>query len=44
MLAQRLGLAKWAGAWKVTHMTLTVTEEQGERALVDVARARAGGA
>lgn len=31
------------GAWKVTRMTLTVTEEQGDRKLVDQARARAAG-
>lgn len=34
-------LAKQQGAWKVTRMTLTVTEEQGDRALVTEAQARA---
>jgi hypothetical protein len=34
-------LAKIDGAWRVTSMALTVTEEQGERALVDLARDRA---
>lgn len=29
------------GAWKVTRMTLTVTEERGDRKLVDQARERA---
>lgn len=34
-------LARQEGAWRVTHMTLTVTDEQGDRALVDLARSRA---
>lgn len=34
-------LEKLGGRWRVTRMTLTVTEEQGDRALVDKARARA---
>jgi ketosteroid isomerase-like protein len=28
------------GRWRITHMTLTVTDEQGDRALVEQARAR----
>jgi hypothetical protein len=34
-------LARQDGRWRVTHMTLTVTREEGDRALVDQARARA---
>jgi hypothetical protein len=34
-------LAKQQGRWRVTHMTLTVTREEGDRALVQQAQARA---
>jgi hypothetical protein len=34
-------LTKVDGRWRVSGMTLTVTEEQGDRALVDIARERA---
>ncbi len=37
-------LAKQQGRWKVTHMTLTVTREEGDRALVQQAQARAAAA
>lgn len=34
-------LRRQRGQWRVTRMTLTVTQELGDRALVDLARARA---